>query len=173
MAHYFFVKDFEEGRAAENFIMEMLRDEYVSKNVKATIAELPKDRQHEGDFEVFVEKPIDDHFTVEVKFDKMAGSTDNLCFEVANRKGDLTGIAATEASSVVYIVPDGDDAVTLYWFNSDELRDYLYDEKNLSKIRCVKGGDRKAYTLLLVSIKDIVKDRVAFSVERVNAELPV
>lgn len=171
MSHYFFVKDFEEGRVAEKFVMDLLSEQYSDRGFAAHISELPRERQSEGDFEVVIDKPVDDTFTVEVKFDKMAAKTGNLCFEFANGKGKPTGIAATQADTVVYIVPQSDSSVNLYWFNSDELRDYLRDSDNSSKIRVVQGGDRRAYTLLLLSTDSVESDKLAFRIETVDAKL--
>lgn len=165
MAHYFFVKDFKDGKIAESVVAEHFRSKAYN------VEELPKARQIEGDLEVFG-RP-DEQFTVEVKFDRMAKETGNLCFEITNKKGDLTGIASTLADKVVYIVPKSDISVVLFCFDTKALKEYLYDEANISKIKSVKGGDRKAYSLLLVPITTIIEDGLAYEMETISAELPI
>ncbi len=167
MSHYFFVKDLKDGQAAEKVIEDYLLDLHPGCRVE----KLPRDRQIEGDLECIVND--NDRFTVEVKFDKMAQKTGNLCFEMANGKGKPTGIATTKADTVVYMVPKTDSSVELYWFNTISLRYYLADSANISKIRCVNGGDKKAFALLLVSTENVVLDGISKEPEIINAELPV
>jgi hypothetical protein len=164
MAYYFFVKDLKDGNLAEEVVADFYREK--AYNVET----LPKNRQVEGDIEVFGRDEAP--FTIEVKFDRMAKDTGNLCFEVTNKKGDLTGIAKTQASRVVYIVPKDEQSVKLFTFDTEKLREYLYDTSNSSKVRQVKGGDRRAYTLMLVSIDNVLADGLA-TVEDISAELPV
>jgi len=164
MAYYFFVKDLKDGNLAEEVVAEFYRE------MEYDVETLERARQIEGDLEVSGKgkKP----FTVEVKFDRMAKDTGNLCFEVTNKKGDLTGIAKTQADVVVYIVSKDEQSVNLFTFDTEKLRAYLYDTANVEKIRQVKGGDKKAFTLMLVSIDNILADGIAH-VEEINAELPI
>jgi hypothetical protein len=164
MAHYFFVKDLKDGNLAEEVVAEHYRAK--AYNVET----LSRKRQNEGDIEVFRKNEVP--FTVEVKFDRMAKDTGNLCFEITNKKGDLTGIAKTTADIVVYIVPKDEQSVRLFTFETKVLKAYLYDTLNKEKVRQVKGGDRRAFTLMLVSIENIIADKVG-CVEEINAQLPV
>lgn len=160
MGNYNFRKDLEDGKFAEALVSAYLK----SKNKELVVTELVKARQKEGDLET-------DDGTVEVKFDKMAGSTNNLCFELANGKGQPTGIAATKAGHVAYVVPR-DDHYIIYMFETEKLRAYVLDSGNSSKVRIVNGGDRRAYCLALVSRDNVEKDKVAVSVEAFkNAKL--
>jgi hypothetical protein len=153
MAHYNFRKDLEDGKFAEVLVTNYLK----SKNQSLVVTELVRARQKEGDLET-----VDG--TVEVKFDKMAGSTSNLCFELANGKGQPTGIAATKAALVAYVVPREDHYI-IYMFETEKLRKYILDTNNTAKVRIVNGGDRRAYCLALVTRDNIEADKVAISVE--------
>lgn len=164
MAYYFFVKDLKDGNLAEEIVAEHWKLNGYD------VETLPKDRQSEGDIELSSEDS--EPFTIEVKFDRMAGDTGNLCFEITNKAGDLTGIAKTTAKHVVYLVPETEQSVRMFTFDTKELQDYLYNDDNASKIKVVKGGDRRAYTLMLVSIENILKDNLC-RVETISAELPV
>lgn len=128
--------------------------------------DLERARQKEGDLEVLSDCGLS--YTVEVKYDMMAKKTGNLCFETNNKKGDLTGIASTLANEVHYVVPK-DDGFVLYLFLTKGLRDYLYDEKNISKFRVVKGGDRRATSMILVKREVLEQDGVAYKMEDIDA----
>lgn len=165
MAHYSFLKDLEQSKVAVEIVKSFLKDFHKSA-VNATIEELEKARQVEGDVEVLSDCGI--AYSVEVKYDIMAGKTGNLCFETHNKKGKLTGISSTEAHEVHYVVPDGDGFV-LYMFKTDDLRKYLFDTTNADKFRSVKGGDRRATFMLLVSREVLEADDVAYRIETINA----
>ncbi len=167
MGHYFFLKDLEESKVAVNVVKSYLSQ--LHKNVKGLeITELERARQKEGDLEVTFKRKAS--YCVEVKYDMMAKKTGNMCFETHNKKGDLTGIASTEADEIHYVVPR-DEGFILYVFNTKSLRKYLYDEKNIGKFRMVKGGDRRATSMILVKIDVLLEDNVAHKIEEINAEL--
>jgi len=149
MANYFFPKDFAEGRAVEKIVAEYLRDIHGGN-----IVELERKEQHTGDF-YLENSEIPETRRFEVKFDKMGGSTGNLCFEVANGKGEPTGIASTQADTILYAVPGDNGKLRVFWFKTRALRDWLFDPINSSKIRIVNGGDKRAFSLMLVSIDNI------------------
>jgi len=157
-----FLKDLEESKVAVNVVKTFLK----TKHSNAVITELDKTRQKEGDVEIVSDCGI--AYSVEVKYDMMAQKTGNLCFETHNSKGDLTGISSTEANEVHYVVPD-EDGFYLYMFNTEELRSYLFDTKNISKFRSVRGGDRRATSMLLVSRVLIEEDKVPYRIEKINA----
>jgi hypothetical protein len=160
MAHYSFLKDLKDSQIAVSLIANQLR----SKGF--TVEEMiGKSKQKLGDL-VVVETGV--HH--EIKFDIMAATTNNLCFEIANGKGELTGIAKTQAPVVHYVVPGKDRKEFLvFTFDTLKLRSYLYDEANAKKIRQVQGGDRRKYTMLIVAIDTIVNDKVANKVEVLSA----
>ncbi len=148
MGFYNFRKDLEDSKCAEVVIKKFLEAKH-NREIHA----LPKERQGEGDLDI-------GDYTVEVKYDKMAASTGNLCFEVANGKGKTTGIAATKARYIYYVVPR-DDEYHIYEFSTESLRLFLFDSANAGKIRVVNGGDRKAYTLMLLSIENVESSGIA------------
>ena len=152
-----FVRDFKEGKKAEKVVSEYLQ----GKHAGVAVAELARDRQKEGDLSI-------GDFTVEVKYDKMARDTGNLCFEIDNGKGP-SGIASTLAKVVYYVVPDT-KTLRLYGFDAATLRAWLFDNKNSHLIKVVNGGDRKAFTLLIVKLEmiaEILKESIDY------AELPL
>lgn len=162
MGHYSFLRDLEESKIAVAAVSKYLSDTYSDCKVE----ELPRVRQHEGDLEVELEDG--DKFTVEVKYDILAKKTGNLCFETHNGKGDLTGISSTDADDVCYVVPKK-NGFTLYIFKTDALRKYLFDPINTKKIRQVYGGDKKKFSMMLVSIYNIENDEVCFVKEELDA----
>ena len=165
MGHYSFLRDLEESKVAVNVVKAFLENLHEDAN-NAIVEELGKARQKEGDVEVTSECGIS--YSVEVKYDMMAKQTGNLCFETHNSKGDLTGISSTEANEVHYVVPE-EDGFSLYMFKTKELRNYLFDTKNISKFRSVKGGDRRATCMLLVSRVLIEEDGVPYRTEHIDA----
>lgn len=165
MGSYSFLKDLEESKVAVNIVKTYLGTLHEdAENV--TISELERARQKEGDVEVLSDCGI--AYSVEIKYDMMAKKTGNICFETHNKKGTLTGISSTEADEVHYVIPD-EEGFTLYMFKTEDLKAYLFDEKNISKFRSVKGGDRRATFMLLVKRELIDEDKVAYKVEKINA----
>lgn len=158
MAHYNFLRDFEEGKAAEAFVSKWLINYEMGGNSEL----LSREEQGRGDLLVHPEGK--DDYTIEVKFDKMAEKTGNLCFEVNNAKGQPTGIAATKADYVIYLVPKG-SSMTIYKFATESLREYIF--KN-TKLRYVNGGDRNSYGLILVPIELVLKDSLACFIEEIE-----
>jgi len=149
MAHYSFRKDLKDSERGVKVAAE-----HFSTKLGATARELPKAEQHKGDFEV-------NGLFVEVKFDLMAAKTSNLCFEVDNGK-KATGILATEADKIVYVVPLQDGSgFKLFIFGRDNLLSYLKDPGSIGKFRLVRGGDNHRFGMVLVSIERIVEDKVA------------
>lgn len=127
MGHYSFLRDLEQSKVAVNIVKTFLTDIHKDA-INAQIEELEKDRQVEGDVEVLLDCGI--AYSVEVKYDIMAGKTGNLCFETHNKKGKLTGISSTKADEVHYVVPGEKNSFTLYMFKTEDLRKYLFDEAN-------------------------------------------
>lgn len=149
MAHYSFRKDLKVSERGVKVAAE-----YFSTKLGGIARELPKAEQHKGDFEV-------NGLFVEVKFDLMAAKTSNLCFEVDNGK-KATGILATEADKIVYVVPMEDDrGYKLFVFGRDNLLGYLKDPSSIGKFRLVRGGDNHRFGMVLVSVDRIVEDKVA------------
>lgn len=156
MSFYNFRKDLEDSKLAEVVVKK-----FLEAKLNREIPTLAKERQGEGDLDV-------GEYTVEVKYDKMAASTGNLCFEVANGAGKSTGVAATKAKFIYYVVPRK-AGFSIYEFDTNNLRSFLFDTGNSSKMRIVNGGDRRAYTLMLVSESVVLENKLAVVSEVENA----
>lgn len=149
MAYSSFKRDLEESRKGVKVAAD-----YFSTKLGAPTRELPKAEQASGDFECA-------GLFVEVKFDLMAARTNNLCFEVDNGK-KATGILATKADKIVYVVPMAEGAgFKLFVFGKDNLLGYLKDPASVGKFRLVRGGDNHKFGMILVSLERIVEDKVA------------
>jgi hypothetical protein len=167
MAHYYFLKDLEESKVAVCIVRQYLKEVHNGVN-NLEITELQRARQNEGDLEIKSSCGLS--YCVEVKYDIMAKKTGNLCFETHNAKGKLAGIFSTEAEEIHYVVPS-DSGFSLYTFKTESLRTYLYNEDNISKFKVIKGGDRRATSMILVSIETLTEDKVPHSTEEINAQL--
>ena len=67
---------------------------------------------HRGHYDIEVQPPEGARFHVEVKWDKRAGETGNLYFEVENtRQGQPSGIRATTADYWCHVLGDGGEAL--------------------------------------------------------------
>ena len=88
----------------------------------------------------------------EVKLDRRAIETGNIALELAYRNKP-SGINATEAHWLTYLIAKDGEIVGGYTFNVELLK------KNIKKHKfsTVYGGDSNASLLLLVPIKDIWK----------------
>lgn len=165
MAHYNFCKDLKQSQIGVNVVVEHLKSPdggYADWDVE----EYGKDKQHLGDVGIQRDTGLgEEGFNIEVKYDIMAQNTGNLCFEASNGKKD-TGILATESDEVWYVVPDEDEHFVIYKFVTKHLVDFLKDEKNADKIRKVKGGDRRRFTLMLVK-REYAGDSVAYEMVKV------
>lgn len=80
-------------------------------------------------------------FTAEIKYDIMSQKTGNLAFEVLNTKsGKDSGINATEATVVIYVLPDK----TMWIILAQSLRNFM----GHTTLRMVSGGDDNSYMAL-------------------------
>jgi len=127
----------------------MLKSGLFKKSKTTTIP------QTHGDFQL-VDSVANVPVNIEVKYDIMAENTGNMCFEFSNGKGKLTGIFATEADLVTYVLNNGDN-YTLYIFNKALLKEYLGSDKNIGSVRIVNGGDKKRFTMALSPIENMAK----------------
>jgi hypothetical protein len=86
----------------------------------------------------------------EVKFEKRAAETFNLCFEYSY-SGKPSGLAATEATKWVHVIPTDRTHLLAFEFDVDSLRETL---KHLPLHR---GGDGMKSQVKLLSILDAEK----------------
>jgi hypothetical protein len=98
-------------------------------------------------------RPDKSTYKIEVKYDYMAKDTGNFCFELKDHKGRDSGISVTEADTVIYVL----DEENVFEFDTKKLKSFIKREisKKNSDIR--KGGDGKAFKLLLVPIARMIK----------------
>jgi hypothetical protein len=108
-----------------------------------------REDQQYGDLRITL---TEDHVNIEVKFDEMAAKTGNLCFEMSNGS-KMTGIMATKADRVYYVVPNGDGA-TVYVFDTEKLRAFISDPANVT---IKNGGDKRKFVLALAKATKVVE----------------
>lgn len=141
--HYSFRRDIVDGKRGEAIVKSYL--ERFGKKVD----ELPP-RNPRGDLVQWLDDELS--LSYEVKYDLKSRQTGNMCFEIANGKGQITGIAATKADYIVYVVPN-DDGHTLYLFVREKLYDWLFNSGINHRI--VNGGDKKKFSMILVPLDTI------------------
>ncbi len=84
-------------------------------------------------------------FSVEVKWDKRAGETGNLYFELENtRQGKPSGVAATQADVWCHVLGQGDEALLV---PVDALRSFL--EKGHFERRRTRGRDSNSRGMIV------------------------
>lgn len=159
MAHYKFIRDLKDGQRGEAIAFQALINSGLYKRSNNSPP------QTHGDFQLLDTKNGNLPVNIEVKYDILAESTGNMCFEFCNAKGKLTGIMATEADIVVYVLNNKDNYM-LYMFLKDALKSYLVDTANAQNVRIVNGGDKKKFTMALSSIDNMSK--LAFKIIEVE-----
>lgn len=160
MAHYNFKRDLAQSKTAVEIVKQ-----YFTEDGADEIEELQKESQHKGDILVIYKAGPPDKWIklyVEVKYDIYAARSGNLCFETSNGKKP-TGIYATEAEVIHYVVPY-EDHYTIFMFDAEELREYLATSTKVVKKR---GGDKKRFEMDLVSISDLTDDCVAYRINTI------
>ena len=166
MGHYSFLRDLEESKIAVELVKEYIKDSYKAKGMEVQIEELGRKRQSEGDIEI--KPPKGKSYTVEIKYDKMAERTGNLCFETGNKKGKVTGVASTTAKRVIYVVPDKRN-FDIYFFDTKKLQKYLLSEDNKGRFRTVWGGDRWATQMTLIPKDIVISEKLIYKKDYIDA----
>ncbi|MCI0559300.1 MAG: hypothetical protein MN733_12460 [Nitrososphaera sp.] len=90
---------------------------------------------------------------IEVKYDKYANKSGNLCFELYDRKGNLSGIMVTKANIMLFVLTKN----LMYSFSVPELYQFVHNHLIDGKYRVVKGGDHSAFEMMLVPIDEMTK----------------
>lgn len=163
MAHYKFLKDLKDGRRGEVIALSALLK--TGKYKKSD--EKPPSQKH-GDFQIKGAK-CGSLLNVEVKYDIMAEDTGNMCFELANGKGDYTGIMATEADILAYVL-NNKGSYVVYLFLLPNIKDFLFNGNK--SVRVVNGGDKKRYSMALAPV-NLVSSIAFLTIEISNAELQI
>lgn len=164
MAHYSFHKDLEHSQEAVRAV------KYDYESCGCIVRDITtKEEQLRGDLAWrYPDDKEDDEEFVEVKYDIMSGKTGNLCFEIFNGAGRPTGILRTTADQIIYVL-DSDNGYTLFSFNANELRSWIFNPENHTKVRLVSGGDGGRYKMLLIKKENI--EVIADITEVSHAEL--
>lgn len=143
-----FQEDLKESQKVVLFLIDWLIDcGMVAHELEG------KKEQRQGDLVYYKDptRPV----KVEVKYDKKAADTGNLCFELGNSKKP-TGIMSSESDFVYYVIPSK-GSVDVLVFKTGKLRDFLAES---DKVRKTVGGDRKAFQLALVKRSLIESDDI-------------
>ena len=104
----------------------------------------------EGNFKPYDIINLDDNIKYEIKSDRMAFKTNNMCIEyICNKK--LSGISTTEADYYIYFVITNDD-YDIYKIPVEKIKSLINDKSK--KIKSVKGGDNYKCQLYLISLNE-------------------
>lgn len=136
------------GKEAEDFVIKLFtRHKYeVSRN---------EDKDTRSEYDLAVSISPKKKVYIEVKLDKMAAQTQNLCIEYYNPKTQKdSGINITKANIYSYTLLD-DGNHTVWFSNVNKLKDYLKNTKPKKVIN--KGGDNNA-SLYLYPVEKILAD---------------
>ena len=109
--------------------------------------------------------------TIEFKKDYKAWKTGNIAVEYQNR-GEPSGITATEAKYVAYILVDEKQEENAVIFLKTEIikamcRQYLGNPK-----RDIKGGDNNDSSLILLPIAELLNPKFLFGIEKEEPVVP-
>lgn len=147
-----FLNDLSDGKKAEEYIAKLYKKnffptcDYISFNINK-------------DYDISFSFPRKDSIHIEVKFDKYAVKSGNLCFELQDHKARPSGIMATKAHLMVFIVAKSlQSKKQIFEFEVPELRDFVEEHLDSGQYKIVKGGDGNAFEMMLVPITEIVKE---------------
>jgi len=139
-----FLTDLELGKSAEKYIAKLYKDnffttaEYMFNATKA--------------YDICFLFPRKKRVRLEVKYDKYANKSGNLCFELFNHEGEPSGILGTEADIMVFMLTK----TLIFEFSVPELREFIQKHMITGEHKIVKGGDGNAFEMMLVPI-DVMK----------------
>lgn len=156
-----FLADIKQGEIAEQIVLNVLKKEFPKKKFK-------KFDVQKTDFDIVEDTKSKNKLTIEVKFDKKAFETQNLCFEVGRHPGEKcdrkpTGISISKADYIWYVVPtDAPNVFKIFKFKCKELLQYLiYNLATKSpNLKIVNGGDNWKFILLIIPIRDILEKQI-------------
>lgn len=147
-----FLSDLSDGKKAEQYIAKLYQDnffptaDYVSFHIGK-------------EYDISFSFPRKDSIHIEVKFDKYAVKSGNLCFELQDHKGRPSGIMGTEANLMVFIVAKSlRSKKDVFEFDVPGLRAFVSSHLDSAKYKIVKGGDGNAFEMMLVPITEIIHE---------------
>lgn len=143
-----FQKDLKTGQKLEAWV----RAKYESKKGWTVEPVDSKDKKKRKEYDLKIFKKNGHNFTIEVKHDLMAGKTKNACIELYDSSNNPSGLYGTKSD---YMYFRFGKKFNDYLIETDEFKDYISD--NESSFRIVKGGDFRAFTMILVPLKILTK----------------
>lgn len=141
-----FLRDLKDGKEMEEYVASIYREnffttcDYTSYNIGK-------------DYDISFSFPRKASIHMEVKYDKMANKTGNLCFELFDHNHEPSGILATKASLIVFVL----NRDIMFEFLVPELKKFIQSNMKTKKFRILYGGDGKAFEMMLVPITEIIK----------------
>lgn len=141
-----FLSDLKDGKKMEEYVAAIYKENFF-KTCDYISFHIGKE------YDISFSFPRKDSIHVEVKFDKYANKSGNLCFEMFDHKGRPSGIFGTEAHLMVFVLNQD----LMFEFSVPELRTFIQNHVISGKYRVVKGGDGNAFEMMLVPITDIIK----------------
>jgi len=154
-----FLNDLSDGKKAEQYIAKIYKRDFFTTCDYVSY--------HIGkEYDISFSFPRKDSVHVEVKFDKYGAKSGNLCFELQDHKGRPSGIMATEAHLMVFIVAKNlQSKKQIFEFDVPELREFIEDHVDSVKYKIVKGGDGRAFEMMLIPITEIIKESFCKRIE--------
>jgi hypothetical protein len=141
------------GEWAEKYVAELYHENFFKKSPEPIFN---KTKSHD-----FMFLTDDEPYKVEVKYDAAAKVYGNFCFEFQDHKGRDSGITATEADVVVYVL----DEHNVFEFDTKLLKRFVKKEISKPNSDIRMGGDGKAFKLLIVPITRIIKCKFCIQLE--------
>lgn len=147
-----FNKCLKIGKKAEQYIAQMYHENFYPTG---------EFMFHDGkSYDIIFVFPRKKEIKIEVKHDRAAKKYGNVCLELFDYESMPSGIMATQADLMVFVISDklGEKGEQILEFDVRGLRDFVCTALAGETQRIVKGGDDGAQTLMLVPIKEIVKE---------------
>jgi len=147
-----FLSDLSDGKKAEQYIEKLYKKNFYPTSDYSSF--------HIGkEYDISFSFPRKDSIHIEVKFDKYAVKSGNLCFELQDHKARPSGIMATEAHLMVFIVAKSlQSKKQIFEFDVPALREFIEEHVDSTTYKIVKGGDGNAFEMMLVPITEIIKE---------------
>ena len=147
-----FLNDLSDGKKAEKFIANLYKKNFYPTSDYTSF--------HIGkEYDISFSFPRKASIHIEVKFDMYAVKSGNLCFETQDHRGRPSGIMATKAHLMVFIVAKSiQSKKEIFEFDVPALREFVEEHMDTAKYKIVKGGDGNAFEMMLVPITEIIKE---------------
>jgi len=148
-----FLDDLGDGKKAEKYVAKLYKTKFHPTCDYVTF--FPG-----KEYDISLSFPRKDSLHIEVKFDKYAVKSGNLCFELQDHKGRPSGIMATQAHIMVFIVANSlYGKKDIFEFEVGLLKEFIEYHIDSGEFKIVKGGDGNAFEMMLVPIEYMVKQK--------------